>query len=269
MLRARVLTIAVWLPVHLAILIWGRPYHFLIYLEAISLLALMEFFRLTAAAGRRPHRLTVILGGAVYLAAIAYNGLLAWVAAGAALLTVLALPAARGEPKGALADAGASALALAYIPVLLGFLMLIRVSAGGVELLLVFFITVWLIDVAAYTCGKLFGRRHIAPAISPGKTLAGTVAGAAVGVVAPPLLVTLAFKGTALNVWWALAAGGALAAGDLAGDLAESAFKRDAGVKDAGTILAGHGGVLDRFDAVLFCAPLFYGIVLLAGAPAH
>jgi phosphatidate cytidylyltransferase len=265
MLATRILTAALWLPVHLAILIWGRPYHFLIYLEAIALVGLVEAFQLLEAGGRRPHRLAAVTAGVVFLAAVAYRPEFSlWVVA-ALVLVVLAVPVFRRGIAGALADAGATLFAFAYVPVLLAFLMLLRVLPAGVELLLIFFITIWAVDVAAYFTGRALGKRRLAPNVSPGKTVAGAVGGTVAGLVTPLLLAKFAFPGVGLGWLGALAAGAALAVGDILGDLAESALKRDAGVKDSGVVLPGHGGVLDRFDAVLFCAPLFFGVVALAG----
>jgi phosphatidate cytidylyltransferase len=255
MLATRALTAAIWVPVHLAILIWGRPYHFLIYLEAIALVALVEMFDMLEAAGQRPHRLAAVAAGAAVPVG----------AAAALVAAVLLVPVFRRSTAGALADAGATLFAFAYVPALLAFLMLVRVLPAGVELLLIFFITIWSMDVAAYFVGRAVGRRRLAPDISPGKTVAGAVGGVVVGLLVPVALAEVFFGGAGLAWWGALAVGAALAAGDLVGDLAESALKRDAGVKDSGGILPGHGGVLDRFDAVLYCAPLFVGVLALLG----
>jgi phosphatidate cytidylyltransferase len=265
MLAARVLTAVIWVPVHLAILIWGRPYHFLIYLEAVALVAMVETFHLLEAAGRRPHRLAAVVAGGVYLAALAYRPAISFAAAAALVAAVLLVPVLRRDLSGAMADAGATLFAFAYVPGLLAFLMLVRVLPAGVELLLIFFITIWAVDVAAYFVGRAVGRRRLAPTVSPGKTVAGAVGGVAVGLAMPLALAKLFFPRAGLGWLGALAAGAALAAGDLVGDLAESALKRDAGVKDSGAVLPGHGGVLDRFDAVLYCAPLFFGVLVLLG----
>lgn len=265
MLGVRILTAAIWLPVHLAILIWGRPYHFLIYLEAIALIALLEMFGLLEAAGRRPHRLAAVAAGAVCLGAAAYRPAVALGAAAALALAAVMVPVFRRSNAGALADAGATLLAFAYVPAFLAFLMLVRKLAHGVELLLIFFITIWAIDVAAYFVGRAFGKRKLAPDISPGKTVAGGVGGLAAGLATPLVLATVFFPEAGLGWAGALAVGAVLVAGDLVGDLGESVFKRDAGVKDSGAVLPGHGGVLDRFDAVLYCAPLFFGVLVLLG----
>jgi len=263
MLRGRIMTAALWLPVHLAVLIWGRPYHWLVYLEVILFIGLLEMFDLLAAVGRRPHRLAVLVAAIACLAGFAYEPAVSFWSALALVGACLAVAVFRRKPEGVVADAGVSLLAFGYLAGFLGCLMLIRLMANGVQLLLILFITIWIIDILAYTCGRLWGRRKLAPALSPGKTIEGGVAGMVGGIIAAPLLAVFAFPATKLGWWGGLAAGVAVAAGDLVGDLAESALKRDAGVKDSGRILQGHGGVLDRFDTVLFCAPIFYAVVSL------
>ncbi|MGD8718610.1 MAG: phosphatidate cytidylyltransferase [Candidatus Zixiibacteriota bacterium] len=265
MLAARVLTAALWLPVHLIVIIWGRPWHFVVYLEAIAAVALLEMFGVLEATGRRPHRFATMIAGGVFLAALAYRPALAAGAAAALTLAVVAIPVFRNDAANAAVDAGASLLAFAYVPAFLAFLVLIRKMAAGVELLLIFFITIWCIDIAAYFVGRAFGKRKLAPSISPGKTVAGAVGGTAAGLAVPVVLTLFVFRETGLGWAGALLAGAVLAAGDMVGDLAESALKRDAGVKDSGGILPGHGGILDRFDAVLYCAPLFFGVLVVLG----
>lgn len=113
-------------------------------------------------------------------------------------------------------------------------------------------------DVLQYVTGRLAGRRRVAPAISPGKTwegLAGGVAGTALlALVVAPLL-------TPFGWWQGALVGLLLAVAGFAGDLTMSAVKRDLGIKDAGALLPGHGGVLDRVDSLVFTGPLFFHVV--------
>ena len=126
--------------------------------------------------------------------------------------------------------------------------------------LLITIFAVWAADVAAYAAGSSFGSRKIAPAISPGKTWEGTIA----GFLAAAAVVLVAVAPTGIYVWAALAA---LTIGPVAfaGDLLESWLKRRAGVKDSGTLLPGHGGVLDRIDSLLAAAPLVAVLIVLTG----
>ena len=126
--------------------------------------------------------------------------------------------------------------------------------------LLITIVAVWAADVAAYVVGSSFGRRKIAPAISPGKTWEGTIA----GFLAAAAVVLVAVAPTGIYAWAVLAA---LTIGPVAfaGDLLESLLKRRAGVKDSGTLLPGHGGVLDRIDSLLAAAPLVAVLIVLTG----
>ncbi len=126
--------------------------------------------------------------------------------------------------------------------------------------LLITIFAVWAADVAAYAVGSSFGKRKIAPALSPGKTWEGTIA----GFLAAAAVVLVAVAPTGIYVWAVLAA---LTIGPVAfaGDLLESWLKRRAGVKDSGTLLPGHGGVLDRIDSLLSAAPLVAVLIVLTG----
>jgi len=157
--------------------------------------------------------------------------------------------------------AAAGMLAPIYIGLPLGSLVAIHQLAGR-EGVLALIATVAASDSCQYYTGRLFGRRPLAPIISPKKTVEGAIGGF---VLAPLALVAIAH-------WWlpalhpagVWAAGLGIVAAGIAGDLFKSTFKRAAGVKDSGTLIPGHGGVLDRIDALLFCAPLFYLLLMLA-----
>jgi phosphatidate cytidylyltransferase len=130
-------------------------------------------------------------------------------------------------------------------------------GAGAGHHLLMFGLMVnWIGDTGAYYIGKNFGRHKLAPAVSPGKTWEGAAASAVTGVVFGLIYLPLAIKGTSPLVAGALALA-ANVAGQV-GDLAESAIKRGAGVKDSGNLLPGHGGMLDRVDSSMFALPVLY-----------
>ena len=132
-------------------------------------------------------------------------------------------------------------------------LLAIRAAPNGSHWLLWIFALVWGADIGAYLAGKRFGRRRLAPRVSPGKTWEGALGGAALGGTA--CIGALAIAG--LADWRWIAATLALIAVSMFGDLLESLLKRASGVKDSGTLLPGHGGVLDRIDSALPVLPLF------------
>lgn len=117
----------------------------------------------------------------------------------------------------------------------------------------------WIGDTGAYYIGKNFGRRKLAPSISPGKTWEGAAASAVTGVAFGLIYLPLAIKGTPLLTAGLLALAANVAG--QAGDLAESAIKRGVGVKDSGSILPGHGGFLDRVDSTMFALPVLYALL--------
>ncbi|MCR4300157.1 MAG: phosphatidate cytidylyltransferase [Sulfuricaulis sp.] len=146
---------------------------------------------------------------------------------------------------------------LALVPLWVASVYLLAVDVNRPRVLLYLFVLVWVADTAAYFAGSLMGKTKLAPHISPGKTMEG-VAGAVLGVV---LLAWLCgtmlwkFEGSRLALWTGLSVITALMS--VAGDLTESKLKRIAGVKDSGKLLPGHGGVLDRIDALTAAVPLF------------
>jgi phosphatidate cytidylyltransferase len=117
----------------------------------------------------------------------------------------------------------------------------------------------WVGDTGAYYVGKNFGRHKLAPSVSPGKSWEGAAASALTGVAFGMIYLPLTIKGTSLAVAGALALA-ANVAGQI-GDLAESAIKRGAGVKDSGALLPGHGGFLDRVDSTMFALPVLYAFL--------
>src|SRR5262249_7156803 len=141
-------------------------------------------------------------------------------------------------------------LGILYCAAPFGFIVWLRR-----ELVLTLFAIIWLGDSCAYYVGRTIGRRALAPTISPKKTVEGAIAGLA-GSVITGLVVGIMFLGESPAKM--AAASLITAAVGQVGDLAESALKRSAGVKDSSSLLPGHGGMLDRLDSVIFAAPVFY-----------
>ena len=155
--------------------------------------------------------------------------------------------------------ASATAFGLIYIAVPLGTLVLIH-RLGGREAVLFLLLTIVVSDSSQYYTGRLFGRRPLAPAISPKKTVEGAVG----GLLIATLFVVFAgrFVFPFVRVPWLIVLGLVLVALGIAGDLFESRLKRTAGVKDSSTLIPGHGGMLDRIDALLLAIPAFYVFLL-------
>jgi phosphatidate cytidylyltransferase len=158
---------------------------------------------------------------------------------------------------------GSTVLGVAWIGLGLGHILLLRdIPQDGRLVIFTVVLAVFADDTAAYLVGRLVGRHKLAPSLSPGKTWEGFVAGTAAAVAVA--FFALYDQGL-LTIPESLALGGAVALAGAAGDLFESALKRDLQVKDSGRLLGGHGGMLDRIDALLFAAVAAFYVVLAFG----
>lgn len=160
--------------------------------------------------------------------------------------------------EGVLANVGATMLGVVYVPLLASHIVLLRDTPDGAELVFLVLLLTVIYDVGAYAAGSTIGRHKIAPLVSPGKTWEGA-AGATVLVMATALATGPQLA--TLDVGASAALGGAVAIAAPLGDLAESLLKRDLEVKDFGTLLPGHGGILDRIDALLFTIPASFWLL--------
>jgi phosphatidate cytidylyltransferase len=277
MTGVRILTALVLIPVVVAAVLWTDTWVLAGLVAAVVILCLHEFFRLSAAAGTSGHpRWTTVcallLVGLQWLDSV-HRGVwmrsefgllyspdrtplppeiaLALFLLGAATLAVTG----RAPWKDAIARLGVDSAALLLVAFPLSFLVpLHAVQPLGPRLVLFLLVLLWVGDTLAYFTGRAIGRHKMAPELSPGKTWEGAAAN---------LLGSL-LVGFAASRWIALPAVhlGAMAAlanvaGQL-GDLTESAYKRAAGAKDSGSLLPGHGGMLDRVDSLIFAAPVVW-----------
>lgn len=162
--------------------------------------------------------------------------------------------------EGATSHVGMRMLGAIYVAMPLAHLVLLREVEDGRWWTLFAFTVVWLNDTCAYYGGKNFGRKKLAPAISPGKTVEGAVCGLAGGIVSAFIFVNV--FDMQINPGRVVLFALALGVAGILGDLSESIIKRGAGVKDSGTLIPGHGGMLDRIDSMLFAVPVMYYLAL-------
>lgn len=164
----------------------------------------------------------------------------------------------QNNPKNILKEVGFTLFGLIYIVFLFAFLLRILSFPEGNRWVLATFLLVWATDSAAYFVGLSIGRHKLASNISPKKSIEGAVGGL-IGAIIMMIAIKLWLL-SSLNLPWSFTLFVGLLAGVLGqlGDLTESAIKRDLDIKDSGTILQGHGGFLDRFDSILFVAPVLY-----------
>ncbi|HVR26733.1 MAG TPA: phosphatidate cytidylyltransferase [Candidatus Polarisedimenticolia bacterium] len=267
---------------------------------AVALVTVQEFLKLTESYDVHPLRLpTYTFVGLFFLLLAADSGgetpqlsalkfvLALGFACAVAPFLFLTIAMRRTQMKGSYPAAAASAFAFTYVALPMAMLVQLRQQWGGAFWLLYLLLVVWAGDIFAYFVGRSLGRHLMAPRISPKKTWEGAAASLAASLVVGILLFNHALQISSFLlrigliqrrdglfglekpetwpiVWLTIA----LNVAAQLGDLVESLIKRGAGVKDSGTILPGHGGMLDRIDALLFAAPVlwFYAVALFPPA---
>lgn len=272
--RTRLLAALVLIPLYVAALVIGR-WVFLLAVLLLTLAGTLELYRMMVD---KPYRPRVLAGLGLALAfpltlylthqSIAIAALVALGVVGVGLSQLL-------DPEGeeAVASVGATILGAVYVGLLMAYQILVREVPReipgapylfGALLLAVPVLLTWVNDTAAYFVGHRWGRRKLIRRVSPGKSLEG-----AVGALAATVLAALALLAL-VNVWVslfdlvdALTIGLLLGVAAPCGDLVESSFKRDLGVKDSSRLIPGHGGILDRFDSLLVTVPVYYHWLVL------
>ncbi len=260
---SRLVVALVGLPLVLGMVWLGGWWLYALVLVA-ALVAMHEF--VTVARPLRPLAPALYLGVVFGLTTAETNGLV-WMLGGFLATFVFAFAAsalAKTRAPSTVAIA-ATLLGAAWIGFGLGFLLLLReVQPHGRLLAFTVLLTVWAADTLAYLGGRAFGRHKLAPTLSPGKTWEGFVIGSLTGVFVA-FVALYDTRHTYLAVWQAIVLGIVVALAAVLGDLFESMLKRDMQVKDTGHLLGGHGGILDRVDALLFAGPAAYYLVLGLG----
>mgnify|MGYP001259581578 FL=1 len=242
-----------------AVVWWAPPLVFVGVAALLLVLACEEYARLIVPHGAPiPFALwcaaAALAGSAVVVPGVSLSHVVSLLLATVVICGSVAVLRWRGGD--ALSGVSAAVFAPLYLGFPIGALVRVREEQGPAGLFLLM-LTVMLSDTAQYYTGRAFGQRPLAPAISPKKTVEGAVGGLVVG----SLVFALA------GGWWLdrpwplsirLALGATIVAAGILGDLFESMLKRHAGVKDSGSLIPGHGGVLDRIDALLFATPVYF-----------
>jgi phosphatidate cytidylyltransferase len=278
----RILTAAVLIPIVLVLVFLGPRWQWLFTLAvaAVAALAGWEYMDLSRRCGANPPRIATMVA-LLALFAVDFE----WPDLTPALFGILGLGllvyCTFFKPvEETIADASASIFCLLYTGLTLLALPTLREQANGPSLVAFLLFVVWAGDTAAYYAGRAWGRHKMAPTLSPGKTWEGAIASVAGSAVIAAVLVSLAtvmqepsnsailswlervFPSAVLaypdEIWYWVGLAAVINVAGQVGDLAESALKRSARVKDSGNLLPGHGGVLDRIDALLLAGPVLW-----------
>ncbi|WP_345588790.1 phosphatidate cytidylyltransferase [Streptomyces marokkonensis] len=217
--------------------------------------------RLQERKGIKAPLVPLAIGGAAMVVAGYVRGSEgAWVAMALTALAVLVWRMTE-PPEGYLRDVTAGLFAAFYVPFLATFVAMMLMADDGALRVLVFLILTVVSDTGAYAVGWRFGRTKLAPRISPGKTREGLLGAVAFAMVAGALCMQFMIDD---GSWWqGLLLGLAVAVSATLGDLGESMIKRDLGIKDMGTLLPGHGGIMDRLDSLLPTAPVVWLLLVI------
>jgi len=260
----RVLSTAVLLPVFVWALVWAPAGVFAGVVVLLGAMGQREFLRMFQRAGIPVLSTVGVVGGAAVTASFALPPM---VPLALSLVALGILSAGLAQAGGAARSWEPVVVTLAgvcYVNWLLGHAVELRALGAGVHWILLLVWVTWVGETAAYLVGSTLGRRPLAPSISPKKTVEGGLAQLAISPLAA--LAAQMWLGTTLSALEAVGLGLALGVVGQVGDLVESALKRSVGAKDAGQLIPGHGGILDRLDGLPFNTPvLFYYVAYTRG----
>ncbi|MGC9364960.1 MAG: phosphatidate cytidylyltransferase [Fidelibacterota bacterium] len=242
---------------------------FVTFIGLVALLALIEFYDLMKQKGYQPWLPGGLAAGLTWIVVSYLSPGLLFPLIMLIILMFLGIMLFKTIDN-ATANGAVTMFGFFYIPLMLSILIILRESPHrfggeyreGSQLVMIVFATIWICDSLAYVFGKWLGKRKIAPNISPGKTWAGCSAGIIGAVLTVIMIYYLDWKPAYLQLPDLLAIAGIAGIFGQSGDFIESVIKRDVGVKDSGSLLMGHGGVLDRFDSFLI-APAFVYLYIL------
>lgn len=264
MFRTRLLSGIIILAVAIATVVFGGNYLFLTLLT-ISMIGMMELYRIMKINMALPGILGY-LAGAVYYALIYFDLQQYQLMSSIFFLMLLMFAYVFEFPKYSTEQITVAFFGLFYVSVMLSYIYQVRMLEDGVLIVWMIFIGAWGSDTCAYMVGMLIGKHKIAPKLSPKKSLEGCIGGV-VGAALIGFIYATIFRNSfheMINPGLVFAViGAASSVISQIGDMAASAIKRNHNIKDYGTLIPGHGGILDRFDSIIFTAPIVYYLAVM------
>lgn len=258
MFRERLISGIVLVLIALTAGIMGGPI-FLMLIAAVSLIGLFELYKVVGTHNSLPGYIGYIGSTAYYICL--YLGIFhklteLWLL----MIIIMMMCYVFKFPKYNAEQIITTIFGFFYVTVMLSYVYLTRTLPNGIFTLWLVFLCSWGCDTSAYCVGMLFGKRKLAPILSPKKSVEGAIGGVVGAALLGGIYALCVNKFSSIEIsvilYALICANGALIS--MVGDLAASAIKRDKGVKDYGTLIPGHGGILDRFDSVIFTAPVIY-----------
>ncbi len=256
----RLIAAAIILPILFAYIYFLPPFpYFLALLLVIGMLAMREFYVMYRVS-QKLYLPSVLIGGILFYISCRYpTYFLDGIFLSLFLLLLLRL-IAMGTPSGSMSEIGLVGIGFFYILGFLSFHWFLRIEILGMEYIFLLYASVWFADSAAYYIGTYIGRNKLYFAVSPNKTFEGAF-GSIIGGVFGAVIIRATFNIPDLTIMRVIVIGAILGIATVIGDLIESMFKRDAGVKDSSNLIPGHGGVLDKLDGLLVAGPTLYFIL--------
>lgn len=254
--RKRLITALILTPLLIAYIMLLPPIYFLLLMIAVALVGQYEFYTLFGV--EKKYRVIGLLSGIVLFALVYRDGAPSedFIPVVFIVIAVLRLFAKR-SPDSSLKEISYVIMGVIYVPFLLSYQ--IKLREFGPEWIIYLDSCVWAADSLAYYMGKSLGKKKLYETVSPNKTMVGAY-GSLIGAVVISLVFN-AILSLNLSIAEAVVLGLIIGFVSIVGDLVESMFKRDSGIKDSGNIIPGHGGILDKIDGIVFVSPVLYWIV--------
>lgn len=260
----RIVTAVILVPLIIAYIYYlpSFPYFFILLL-IVAMVSMMEFF-IMYNVRRSLYIPAIFLGGGLFYIICLYPERVVDALFAVISIILLIRLISITSPSGSVREMGIIGIGFLYITIFLSFQWFLRDDIMGSQHILLLYGSVWTADSTAYYIGTHLGKRKLYPSVSPNKTVEGVVGSIIGGAIGALIITAIFYNIESYTILKALVIGIILGTVSVIGDLVESMFKRDAGVKDSSNIIPGHGGLLDKIDGVLLAGPVLYLVLRLS-----